>query len=120
MPVTSEIPVAVRRQVERRDRGRCVVPGCRSSRYLQVHHIVPRAHGGAHAARNLCLLCTAHHRAVHDARLQITGEAPALTFAHDDGRAYGTPSSLESDQVTETQIALRTLGFSREEAAAAP
>jgi hypothetical protein len=57
---TSDVPAPVRRQVERRDRGRCVVPGCRSSRYLDLHHVVPRAHGGTHVARNLCLLCTAH------------------------------------------------------------
>jgi hypothetical protein len=75
-PVTIDIPSAVRRQVERRDRGRCAVPGCRSSTYLHMHHLEPRAHGGAHKARNLCLLCNAHHVAAHDGRLRITGAAP--------------------------------------------
>ena len=86
-------------------------PGCRSSRYLDVHHIVPRVHGGAHTAHSLCLLCTAHHRAVHDGRLRIHGEAPALTFEHADGRAYGTPPPTQ-DHADKTRLALRTLGFS--------
>ena len=112
--ITGDIPASVRRQVERRDRGRCVVPGCRCSRYLHMHHIVPRENGGAHAARNLCLLCTAHHRAVHDGRLIIAGEAPALRFAHADGRAYGTgvpPNDAANACARDARLALRTLGF---------
>jgi hypothetical protein len=131
-PITADIPVSVRRQVERRDRRRCVVPGCRCSRYLHMHHIVPRESGGAHVARNLCLLCTAHHRAAHDGRLRIDGEAPALTFEHEDGRPYGAPpgprppngASIRQDHGVhdhgaDTHLALRTLGFSDAVAAAA-
>ena len=118
--VTSDVPAAVRRLVERRDRGRCVVPGCRGSRYLHIHHIVPRAQGGAHVAPNLALLCTAHHRAVHGGRLQIRGEAPALTFAHGDGQPYGTPTAAAvADHAADAQLALRTLGFAAAEATAA-
>jgi hypothetical protein len=77
-----DIPPAVRRQVYRRDHGRCTVPGCRSSRYLEIHHIVAREGGGTHEARNLTLLCGAHHQLLHDhGGLAISGEAPArLTF----------------------------------------
>ena len=115
------VPAAVRRQIERRDHGRCAVPGCRSSQYVDVHHIVPRAHGGGHAPSNLCLLCTAHHRAVHDGRLRISGEAPALTFRfrHDDGRPYGSPLPETVDHDDDATLALRTLGFSANEATAA-
>jgi hypothetical protein len=118
-PVTIEIPAAVRRQVERRDRGRCVVPGCRASRYLHIHHVVPRAHGGAHVAGNLCLLCTAHHRAVHDGRRRIAGEAPRLRFEHDDGRPYGAPPPQSHSLGEDTRLALRGLGYSAAEADAA-
>src|SRR5688572_162425 len=58
-------------------------------------------------------------RSTRDGRLRITGEAPALTFAHADGRPYGTPQPVASDHAGETQLALRTLGFSRDEATAA-
>jgi hypothetical protein len=77
-----DIPPAVRRLVCRRDHDRCTVPGCRSGRYLEVHHIIPREAGGTHEPRNLTLLCGAHHKLLHEhAGLSISGEAPAaLTF----------------------------------------
>src|SRR5262249_51336471 len=65
-----------RRFVHRRDHGKCTVPGCRASRFIDVHHIVPRYAGGAHSADNLTLLCDGHHRALHDGKLTITGKAP--------------------------------------------
>ncbi|HTE53339.1 MAG TPA: HNH endonuclease signature motif containing protein, partial [Kofleriaceae bacterium] len=47
-PAASQsIPPRIRREVWRRDHGRCRVPGCRAARFLEVHHIVPRALGGA-------------------------------------------------------------------------
>lgn len=89
---TQDVPPAVRRLVWRRDHGRCVVPGCRASRYLELHHIQPRSHGGDHTADNLCLACFAHHQAAHAGRLVIGGTpSTGLTFAHADGRPYGTP-----------------------------
>jgi hypothetical protein len=88
--VTTDIPPSVRRLIHRRDHGRCRVPGCRRARFLDIHHVVPRAHGGDHAPANLMLLCDAHHRAVHEGRLRITGEAPdRLRFEHGDGSTYG-------------------------------
>lgn len=88
--VTRSIPPATRRAVLRRDRGRCVVPGCRNSRHVDVHHIVPRAVGGDHAAPLLVTMCSTHHRAVHYGRLWIAGDAIAgLQFTHVDGTPYG-------------------------------
>jgi len=87
---SQEIPPSVRRLVWRRDHGRCVVPGCRSARFLEVHHVAYRSHGGDHGPDNLCLLCGAHHRALHDGRLVIRGRvSTGLTFYHADGRPYG-------------------------------
>lgn len=77
---TRTIPPAVRRLVFRRDRGRCIVPGCRASRHLEVHHVVQRASGGDHDPQRLALLCAGHHRAVHEGRLVITGEAPGFVI----------------------------------------
>jgi hypothetical protein len=36
---TQDIQPAVRREVRRRDGGRCVVPGCRNGTYLDQHHL---------------------------------------------------------------------------------
>ncbi|MBK7074725.1 MAG: HNH endonuclease [Myxococcales bacterium] len=90
--VTKTIPPRTRRAVLRRDRGRCVVPGCRNARYVDVHHIVPRAAGGKHTPSKLSVLCSAHHKAAHDGRLRVEGTAPGkLRFTHADGRPYGAP-----------------------------
>lgn len=45
-----------------RDRHRCRGPGCRRTRFLEVHHVVPREHGGGNDPGNLVTLCAACHR----------------------------------------------------------
>jgi hypothetical protein len=73
---TRDVPPATVRLVWRRDGGRCVVPGCRSTRHIEVHHIVFRSDGGDHSPGNLACLCFAHHAALHEGKLVITGTAP--------------------------------------------
>jgi hypothetical protein len=73
-----EVPPSMMRLVRRRDSGRCRVPGCRSSRALEAHHIVHREHGGSHEASNLILLCSACHTAHHRGKLAISGTADQL------------------------------------------
>jgi hypothetical protein len=46
-----DVPPSVVRFVWRRDGGRCRVPGCRSARGLELHHLVHRTDGGGRAAR---------------------------------------------------------------------
>ncbi len=83
--VTATVSPALRRRVFARDH-RCVVPGCRSARNLDLHHVVFQSHGGRHELSKLCLLCSAHHAACHDRKLTIAGPAPALAFTfHRDG-----------------------------------
>ena len=78
----SDIPPKTRRSVFHRDSHRCRVPGCRSSRHLHLHHIVPRSHGGDHDPENLIALCGGHHRAHHDGQLAISGTASQLVISH--------------------------------------
>lgn len=95
-PAAQRVPPARRRAVLRRDGGCCVVPGCRHALFIDVHHLVPRERGGDHDMENLVCLCGAHHRAVHDGRLLITGTPSAgLEFRHGDGVVYGGVSSDE-------------------------
>jgi hypothetical protein len=70
-----DVPPRVARFVWARDGGRCRVPGCRSSRGLEIHHLVRRADGGGHDPSNLCLVCSACHQAHHAGRLTIRGSA---------------------------------------------
>ena len=73
-----DVPPATQRTVWLRDGERCRVPGCRSARGLEIHHIVHREHGGSHAPENLVLLCSACHQAHHRGALQIRGTADQL------------------------------------------
>jgi hypothetical protein len=114
----TDISASKREKIWRRDRGRCRVPGCRSTRHLDVHHIKLRSEGGDHALDNLCLLCSAHHAALHDGKLIINGTASTnLTFLHADGRPYGTPPP--SAMADDVRVALRSMGFTPGEARAA-
>lgn len=59
------IPAAVRREVWRRDKGRCAYVGsegrCRERAGLQLHHVKPFAAGGEATADNIELRCRAHN-----------------------------------------------------------
>jgi hypothetical protein len=83
-----DVTPSVARFVRRRDGGRCRMPGCRSARGLEIHHIVHREHGGGHEAGNLILLCSSCHTAHHDGILTIRGTAAALEVER-------TPSKLD-------------------------
>jgi len=62
----SVIPPGLRRDVFSRDGHRCGAPGCRNTRFLEVHHIKPRAKGGTNELENLITLCSACHRLWHE------------------------------------------------------
>jgi hypothetical protein len=59
------IPAAVKREVWKRDEGRCAFVGrngrCTERGFLEFHHVVPYADGGATTADNLQLRCRAHN-----------------------------------------------------------
>ena len=84
-----DVPPSVVRFVWRRDGGRCRVPGCRSARGLEVHHLVHRAAGGGHEPSNLVLACSSCHQAHHAGALTITGTADHLEV-----RRSAEPSSM--------------------------
>lgn len=86
-----KIPGWLRRLVIERDGGVCQHPGCRNARWLQVHHIVPWADGGATDLDNLILLCGFHHRYVHEHDWHITGPPESRVFRQPDWTPYPTP-----------------------------
>ncbi len=59
------IPAAVKREVWKRDEGRCAFVGsrgrCRERGFLEFHHVVPYAAGGTADAANIQLRCRAHN-----------------------------------------------------------
>ncbi|HEX7133188.1 MAG TPA: DUF222 domain-containing protein [Iamia sp.] len=68
------VPRRIRRLVEHRDGG-CRVPGCDSTLWIQVHHIVHWEDDGETVTWNLICLCGHHHRQHHQGLLGITGNA---------------------------------------------
>jgi hypothetical protein len=116
-PAVQTIPPAIRRKVMRRDKGRCVVPGCKNTQFVDVHHINPRSEGGDHAPDTLAVTCCAHHRAVHSGKLIIEGRvSTGLVFRHADGSNYGRPPSPRLQELyTKLFTALRGMGFGERE-----
>ena len=115
-----DTPPAIRREVFWRDRGRCVVPGCRNATYLDVHHLNLRSEGGGNEPDNLVVLCGAHHGALHRGRLRIDGKvSTGLRVSHADGTAYGfMPSPRLAEASARAFAGLRSLGFSEKTARA--
>jgi len=79
-PNRATIRPLVRAAVLARDRYRCATPGCRSTHFLEVHHLKPRGQGGSNRAENLITLCSRCHGFVHEGGGVVattTGLAPA-------------------------------------------
>ena len=75
------LTAALRRALRLRDRS-CRFPGCTTTRHLHAHHVVFWSDGGPTDLANLVLLCSYHHRVVHDAGWSVTGDGTGrFTFA---------------------------------------
>ncbi len=66
---TTSIPPAVRRQVLATARHQCQRPGCHHTRFLEIHHILPRSRGGSNQPENLMALCSTCHRLIHERKM---------------------------------------------------
>jgi len=76
----------LRRALYARDRG-CTFPGCHRTRYLDGHHVHHWINGGETRPDNMTLLCTHHHRVLHEGGYRIVREADGtLRFVTADGR----------------------------------
>jgi hypothetical protein len=93
--VRTTVTPRVRRQVLARDHYRCTVPGCRSARNLDLHHIEFRSYGGSNEISNLTTACSAHHKSLHEGLLTIRGTAPhALEFVWSVSPAESVGSAI--------------------------
>jgi hypothetical protein len=80
------VPTSIRRALWARDRG-CTFPGCRNKRFVQGHHIHHWAKGGETSLENTTLLCTYHHRLLHEGGFTIDRDRDgAIYFRRADGR----------------------------------
>lgn len=63
-----------RAAVKRRDKGKCIVPGCKDAA-KHLHHITFRSRGGRWLTGNIASLCVQHHQMVHAHLIAISGDA---------------------------------------------
>ena len=104
--VTATVTPRLRRQVLARDHHRCTVPGCRSARNLDLHHIEYQRDGGMHELWNLTVLCSGHHQQLHDGALAIRGQAPhALEFVWREPRDPGASAGASDHAARDARSA---------------
>ena len=65
---------ALKRALRKRDKT-CTYPGCTHRIFLEGHHIQHWADGGETSLENTALLCSLHHRHVHEYRYTIELDA---------------------------------------------
>src|SRR6185503_19872568 len=73
----------------------------RSSRGLEIHHVVHRSDGGSHDPSNLTLRCSACHRAHHEGKLTISGVAPDRLEKRRHGARDIQPALLDEEVMRE-------------------
>jgi hypothetical protein len=82
-----EPSAAVVRQLRYRDRG-CRFPGCGTNAFTHAHHIRWWSRGGATELANLVLLCSFHHRLVHEHGWAVERVDDGFEWFTGDGERY--------------------------------
>ena len=99
---TRTVPVAIKRALVARDKS-CAFPGCHHKRFVDAHHIQHWSAGGETSLDNLMLLCSQHHKLVHEGGFAIERDyRNHWFFRPPDGRAvpvcgYDTQDTLDDD-----------------------
>jgi hypothetical protein len=81
---TRAIPAAIARALWLRDGG-CRAPGCGRRRHMHAHHIEGWAAGGETKLSNLVLVCSTHHRMIHEGQLSTASRDGAVVFLNHAG-----------------------------------
>ncbi|MEO5769078.1 MAG: DUF222 domain-containing protein [Polyangia bacterium] len=106
---TRAISPTLRRALWLRDGG-CRFPGCANQRFVHGHHIRHWADGGPTSKDNLVLLCSFHHRMLHEGGFIIAGSGDNdLQFLDRRKRVIGNVPGvvdLTSDEYRPTLLAL--------------
>ena len=99
---TRTVPTAIKRALLARDSG-CSFPGCHHTRFVDAHHIQHWSAGGETSLDNLMLLCSQHHKLVHEGGFTIERDYQNhWFFKRPDGRAvpacgYRAQDTLDDD-----------------------
>lgn len=82
--MTRQPNAAMLRQLRYRDGG-CTFPGCGSRRFAKAHHVVWWRDGGLTDLENLVLICSFHHKLVHEHGWRIDRGPDGVTRWFDAG-----------------------------------
>jgi len=99
---TRTVPTAIKRALVARDKG-CAFPGCQRKRFVDAHHIQHWSAGGETSLDNLMLLCSQHHKLMHEGGFSIERDYQNhWFFKRPDGRAvpvcgYSTQDTMDDD-----------------------
>jgi len=99
---TRTVPTAIKRALQARDRS-CAFPGCHHQRFVDAHHIQHWSAGGETSLDNLVLLCSRHHKLVHEGGYTIQRDYQnRWFFKRPDGRCvpacgYRSKDRLDGD-----------------------
>ena len=108
---TRAIPPSLRRALDARDHG-CQFPGCNNREWVDAHHIIHWARGGATKLDNLVLLCGHHHRLVHEGDFGVSRRLDgALAFHRPDGRTIPAVPSPAQGRCGEVRARNRMAGL---------
>jgi len=98
---TRTVPTAIKRALQARDKG-CVFPGCHHTRFVDAHHVQHWSAGGETSLENLILLCSRHHRLVHEGGFRIERDFQnKWFFKRPDGRAVPSCGYQAQDMIDE-------------------
>jgi hypothetical protein len=64
----------------------CQYPGCTSIHELHAHHLLSVTFGGETLTDELILLCSRHHKIIHDRHIRTSGTGKDPTFTSQTGR----------------------------------
>jgi hypothetical protein len=96
---TRTVPTAIKRALRARDKG-CSFPGCNNTRFVDAHHIQHWSAGGETSLDNLMLLCSRHHRLVHEGGFCIDRDyQDRWFFKRPDGRAVPSCGYQPEDMI---------------------
>jgi hypothetical protein len=105
------VPTPMKRALWARDRG-CSFPGCDRKHYVDAHHIEHWADGGATSLENLTLLCSHHHRLLHEGGFAIHRDASGdRYFRRPDGRVIPRFGYRLADMRDEPSAEVREVGM---------
>jgi hypothetical protein len=96
---TRTVSTAIKRALEARDRG-CRFPGCHHTRFVDAHHIEHWSNGGETNLGNLMLLCSQHHKLIHEGGFTIERDYQNhWFFKRPDGKAVPNGGYSAQDMI---------------------